>query len=108
MVHAELVVVASVELAPGTEHDALAAFADTIRATHEEPGCLSYALHRDTETPTKWMIIERWVSAEALDAHMGQPYVAELFARIGDLAAGPPTIQRLSPVPVGDPEKGVL
>jgi quinol monooxygenase YgiN len=88
--------------------DALAAITETIEATHDEPGCQSYALHRDVNAPNTLVLVERWTSQVALDAHLQQPYVAKLGAAAAELLAAPPVIHFCEPVPVGDPMKGSL
>src|SRR5829696_3438443 len=97
----QVVVVASVEVKPGSEDAALEIFSDTIRQTHDEAGCLSYALHRDNDNPQRYVIVERWTSQVALEHHGMQPYVKTLFEKIGEHLAGPPSIWRTTPMPVG-------
>jgi quinol monooxygenase YgiN len=104
----QVVVVATVQVKPGTEDEALAALAEGVAAAHGEEGCLAYALHRDRDDPTRFVIVERWASQEALDDHNRQPHLAELLGRVGPLAASAPSIIRTSPVPAGDLAKGTL
>lgn len=105
---AEVVVVASFLAHPGREEEAIAALTPTIEQTHDEPGCLSYALHRDAATPNRLVLVERWVSQADLDAHLGQPYVAQLGEVAAELLEEPPVVYFCSPLPVGDPDKGIL
>lgn len=105
---AAVVVVATVQVKPGSEDAALAALETAIAATHGEEGCLSYALHRDYENPQRFVMVERWASREALEAHFGTPHLGALFAALPDLVAAPPEIIRTEPVPLGDATKGVL
>ncbi|MCW3010396.1 MAG: hypothetical protein JWO90_800 [Solirubrobacterales bacterium] len=104
----QVVVVAIVEVKPGSEDAVQAALQQAIEQTHAEEGCVSYALHRDTEKPQRFVMVERWASGEALDAHMAKPYMAELFAALPEHVAAPPEIIRTEPVPLGDATKGVL
>jgi quinol monooxygenase YgiN len=104
----KVVVVATIQVKPGNEDEALAAFTASIPPTHEEDGCLGYALHRDLEDPTRFVFVEQWASAEALDAHGRTPHLKALFGAVGPLVADPPAIVRLAPSPVGDAEKGAL
>ena len=104
----QVVVVASVEVKPGSEDAALEIFSETIRRTHDEAGCLNYALHRDEDNPQRFVLIERWTSQVALENHTLQPYVTDLLARIAEHLAGPPAIHRCSPMPIGDEVKGTL
>jgi quinol monooxygenase YgiN len=106
--NAHVVVVATIQVKPGTEDEALAALTASIPPTHEEPGCLAYALHRDVDDPTRFIMVERWESADALDAHGRAPHLKELFGAVGGLVAAPPSIIRTGAIPVGDPAKGEL
>ncbi len=104
----QFVVVATVEVKPGSE-DAVQALLETvITQTHTEEGNISYALHRDVEQPQRFVMVERWASKEALDEHFTKPYMAELFAALPEHVTAPPVIMRTEPVPLGDAEKGVL
>jgi quinol monooxygenase YgiN len=105
---AEVVVAATVQVRPDAQDEALAAITTAIEATHGEPGCLAYALHRDLEEPARFVILEKWATAAALEEHGATPHLKALFAALGPLLAAPPTITRTAPVPVGDPAKGVL
>jgi quinol monooxygenase YgiN len=104
----KVVVVATIEVKPGTEDQALAAFSTSIPPTHEEEGCLGYALHQDRQDPTRFVFVEQWASEDALNAHAKTPHLRELFGTVGELVTGPPTIVRMAAIPVGDAEKGVL
>ena len=54
------------------------------------------------------VMIEKWTSAELLDAHgAGQP-VADLNVANDGLLASPVEVTRLVPIPVGDAVKGAL
>jgi quinol monooxygenase YgiN len=103
-----VVVSAVFHVKDGRADEAIAAFTDTVVSTHDEAGCLSYALHRDKNDPNVLVLVERWTSQVALEAHIQQPYVAALGAKAGDLLAAPPAIHICDPIPIGDPVKGTL
>ncbi len=104
----QFVVVATVEVQPGKEETVQALLQTAIEGTHTEEGCISYALHRDYENPQRFVMVERWASREALEAHFTKPYMADLFAALPEHVAAPPEIIRTEPVPLGDATKGVL
>ena len=104
----KVVVVATLQVKPGTEDEALAAAGAAIPPTHEEDGCLGYALHQDLADPTRFVFVEQWASVEALDAHSTASHLQEAFGKLGPLLAAPPVILRLAAVPFGDETKGVL
>lgn len=101
-------VVALVKVRPGSEDAALAAVTGVIEQTHQEAGCLKYALHRSTTDAQQFVIVERWASQTDLDAHFQQPYMGRLFSDLADHLAEPPAIHFLTPTPVGDSTKATL
>jgi quinol monooxygenase YgiN len=104
----KVVVIATIQVKPGNEDEALAAFTESIPPTQAEEGCLGYALHRDLADPARFVFVEQWASGEALDAHGRTPHLKELFGRVGPLVSAPPSIIRTSALPIGDPGKGAL
>jgi quinol monooxygenase YgiN len=105
---AEVVVVATVQVKPESQDEALAAVTTAIQVTHGEEGCIAYALHRDTRDPTCFVIVEKWATGDALKEHGETAHLKALFAALGPLLTGPPTITYTSPVPAGDPAKGII
>ncbi len=103
-----IVVTALIQVRPDAVDTALQSLEAAIAATHAEPGCVSYALHRDLEDPARFVIVEKWRDADALSEHGETPHLKQLFADLGPLVTGAPTIVRTEPVVVGDPIKGTL
>lgn len=104
----EVVVVVLSRAKPGRTEEGLAAYAALAATTHGEDGCLAFALHRDPADAERIVLIERWVTREALDAHLRMPHLAEFRRASADLWAEPATILVLDPVASGDPAKGLL
>lgn len=46
-------------------------------ATHQEEGCLLYALQEGAEDPNVLGFVEKWSSDEALAKHLQQPHVLD-------------------------------
>ena len=87
-----LVVTARVVSKPETRtptRDALLALEGPTRA---EAGCLDYTWFVSATNPDVFTTIERWDSAEALEAHMATPHVQAVLAAAGELVAEPPVI----------------
>jgi quinol monooxygenase YgiN len=101
-----VVVTAVFHPAPGRKDELVEAFRSTIPGVHAEAGCLLYAIH-DAGDGTITMI-EKWASVDDLDAHGSGPAVAALQAATKDFLAGPATVVRMIPIPVGDPAAGEL
>ncbi|MGO4187458.1 putative quinol monooxygenase [Pseudarthrobacter sp. TAF60_1] len=83
-----------------------AALSPAIAEVHEEPGCLLYAIH---EAPNGQIVmIEKWETAEMLDAHGAGPAVKRLNASLNGLLQVPVEVTRLSPIPAGTEHQGTL
>jgi quinol monooxygenase YgiN len=104
----EIVVVAILKVKEGLSDRAVEGFRPVIEATHQEPGCISYALHRDNSDPDRLLLVEKWRSQDDLDAHFQQPHMAEMGSLAAELLAEPPFIAFSSAIPVGEPEKGLI
>ena len=55
-----------------------AAYAELMRASLSEPGCLLYDLVVDQENPVVWHMFEKWESKAAWDDHMQTDHVAKI------------------------------
>ena len=106
----EIVGVVDVRAAEGRADAVVAAFEACTVRTHEEEGCLMYALHRDTADPHHFVLLERWRSQEDLDAHFSTAHTQELlsFAGTPGNLAAPPTLTFTTALGLGSPEKGSL
>jgi quinol monooxygenase YgiN len=91
---------------PGAFDQVSAVLSAAIAQVHQEEGCLLYAIHRDPED--RIVMIEKWESAELLDAHGAGPAVAQLNANIAGLLAEPVVVTRLVPIPAGTATQGQL
>ena len=104
----EVVVVGSFTAKPGKEDEGLQAFKDLVQPTHDEPGCILYALHQGTDNPAQLAFVERWASREELDAHLGSPHVKAILERAEELFGDSGTITVYEAVPEGEPKKGSI
>jgi quinol monooxygenase YgiN len=103
----EVVLVAEIELAEGQEEAGLAALRELCEQTHaNDEGCLLYALHRVAGEDSRFVMIERWTSSEALQAHGGAEHIKAFGAT--QVAAGAPKLTFLESLGFGDPDKGAL
>lgn len=92
-------VVATLKVKEGTEDQFIAAAEKMI--THvkaNEPGTLTYLLHRSTQDPTTFVFYEVYTDPAAMGAHSGSTAMAELFGAIGGLLDGRPSITVLQEV----------
>lgn len=104
----EVVVVALFKAKEGREDEIAEGLRETTVQTHEEEGCLLYAVHRGAEDPSQFALIERWTSREALDAHLQMPHIQALGERAAEVLAETPQVSFLEALPTGDPAKGSI
>ncbi|MGB8651864.1 MAG: putative quinol monooxygenase [Mycobacteriales bacterium] len=88
-----LVVIATLPGKPDKRDELAEALSKAAAASRGDAGCVSYAFHRDLEDPDRYVSVEVWQDQASLDAHFQAPHLAELFAVMGDLLAGPPVIE---------------
>ncbi len=85
-------VTANIEVQPGKEEELVAAMTAVVGPTRAEEGCLEYHLYRSPEVPTRFLMIERWASPQALAAHLETPHIKALFAQAPQIVAAPVAI----------------
>lgn len=104
----EIVVVGSFTAKPGKEAEAAEAFYDLMAPTHQEDGCILYALHQGADDPRRLAFVERWSSREALEAHLASPHIQEVLGRAEDLFSDGGDIVVYEARPGGEREKGSI
>jgi quinol monooxygenase YgiN len=100
-----VVVVATIKPLPEHRDEVIAVFTETIARVHAEDGCELYALQQAGD---RLIMVEKWASQAALDAHSRGAALAGLNPRLAGKVAGPAEVIVLHPVPAGDPAKGQL
>ena len=93
-------VVVVLQADPGKGSEQVAAFAEIARLVRAEAGCLQYDLHAVADDPDRFVVLERWASREALDAHLATPHLAAYAARVGEFRQRPAEIHVISAEPV--------
>lgn len=63
-----------IEAVPGRESELERRLAALIGPTRQEPGCISYELHRSEENPGRFMFCETFAGQGALDTHIASPH----------------------------------
>jgi len=104
----EVIVVVLSRAKPGRGDEGEAAYRALAEATHEEEGCILFAVHRVPADPDRLVLIERWTSREALDAHLAAPHLVAFREGSVDLWAHPAEVLIVEPATAGDPVKGRL
>lgn len=76
---------------PGTEKRMERAVREFVTATRGLAGWLGSTVHRSSEDPQAWFLLERFVSEESLALHMSSDYFAHFQSEQATLLAEPAT-----------------
>jgi quinol monooxygenase YgiN len=89
-------VIAIITAKPGMRAHILEAFHANMPAVHAEKGCIEYGPATDAEGigpfqtkfgPDTFVVIEKWETPEALQAHAASPHMAAYGAKTRDMIA---------------------
>jgi quinol monooxygenase YgiN len=80
--------IVTIKAKAGKERDLEAVFAPCIAATKKEAGCLAYELNRDPDSPTTYVMFEKFRNVAALETHLKLAHTAKLFKDIAPLTDG--------------------
>ncbi|MBW3596062.1 MAG: antibiotic biosynthesis monooxygenase [Planctomycetes bacterium] len=89
-----VIVIATIEVAEGRREEFLAEFRKIVPAVQAEQGCIEYGPTVDAATniaaqgpvgENVAVIVEKWESVPALEAHLKAPHMAEYRERVKDL-----------------------
>lgn len=87
-------VIAALTTAPGKRNELIEAFRSLAPKVHAEQGCIEYATAVDLATPIGaqqplrddvLVVVEKWESLAALEAHLAAPHMEEFRTANGDL-----------------------
>lgn len=85
---------------PGRGSEQVEAYERLAPVVRAEEGCLRYDLHRVSDDPDRFVLIERWASQAALAAHDAAPHMVESDAACAAFRAGPAEVLRLDAEPL--------
>jgi quinol monooxygenase YgiN len=89
-------VVAVLTATPGKREEVLKHFLANVPAVRAEQGCIEYGATVDAEPGLPWqtkygpdtvVVVEKWESLDALDAHAKAPHMQAFVATVKDLLA---------------------
>jgi quinol monooxygenase YgiN len=101
-----VIIVATAFPMPEHRAEVIAAFEAAIARVHdEETGCELYALHEGRD---RLVMIEKYVSQDAVAEHIKGAGLAGLRAALEGKLSAPMDVQTLVPHPAGTPAKGAL
>jgi len=77
-----IIIIVRAEVDPAALETVEAAMAAMMRATWEEPGCLSYSMAVEDRARGVITIVERWQDQAAIDRHFAMPHMAAFGAAL--------------------------
>jgi quinol monooxygenase YgiN len=87
-------VIAKVKARPAKVNELLSVLTSLIEPTRKENGCISYKLLQNNEDSTDFALIEEWRDSAALQSHFTTKHFKDALAKLPDLVAAEPDIQR--------------
>jgi len=94
----EVNLVVMIEVVPGKRDIQLAAYEKLKPLVLAEPGCLQYELFSDSANENKFVLIEKWASQNALDAHDQTEHMVAADVRNPTFRAKPATVIKMTAV----------
>jgi len=84
------VLTASFDALPGAEEALLGALSRYVVLTRHEPGCINVDLVASVTHAGRFLVIEKWASAEAVQRHLDSPLMTDMaHAVLGAITAKP-------------------
>jgi heme-degrading monooxygenase HmoA len=88
--------IADLPVAPGREDDFAAAYAEGTKLLLAAPGCRAARLIRGVESPSRFIAIVEWDSADHHTAYMESDNFRRFGALIGHFFAGPVSVEHFT------------
>jgi quinol monooxygenase YgiN len=93
-----VVILALLHAKAGKEDEVGRRLSALVSATRQEPGAVTYDLHRSIDDPALWFVYEIYRSEEAVAAHMATPYLQSFLAAGAELLDRPGEIRKFAMV----------
>jgi quinol monooxygenase YgiN len=88
-----VVVIGQIHTLLGRREELLELLQDTQARAREEPGCRSYDFAEVVGDPGRYVVVQEWRDAAAMEAHYRSEAFTDYQARIGDLLARPSEVR---------------
>ena len=88
-----LVVVAMVKAVEGKGGELEREFEKLVPKVLEEPGVITYVIHRSIDDPSKFLVYERYKDREAFDYHHSTPYLKAFYEAFNSIKDREPVIE---------------
>lgn len=89
MIPQYVTVIAEMIAHPGKEEELKRHLLALVEHTRQEEGCVQYDLHIANDDPRKFVFVENWITAEALDRHAKSAHMKQFREVSAELRADP-------------------
>ena len=96
------VLTACFDARPGTEGALLGALSRYVVMTRHEPECRNVDLVASVTRPERILVVEKWQSAAAVQAHLDSPLMTEMAKAVLPALAAKPEIDLYDPISAYD------
>lgn len=83
-----IIVTGSATARAGAEAEMEKVSLEHVLRSRTEPGCISHAVSRDVEDPSRFVFVERWADMAALQTHFGVPASRQFAKTLAQLSDG--------------------
>ena len=104
----QVVLVAVARPQKGQESELKSRLEGVARASWEEPGVVTYAVHDLVDTLGGLMLVEVYEDQAAFDSHLETSHVKAFLADVGSLVEGELVVYEATAAPFSEGPKGVL
>ena len=88
-----IIVLGSVTVREESLEKALELSLQHVSRSRSEPGCISHAVHIDSEDTNRLMFVEQWQDMESLETHFQVPESAEFVAAMAEIGTVAPQLK---------------
>jgi quinol monooxygenase YgiN len=89
MIPSYVTVIAEMTAHPGKQDELKGHLLRLVEHTRQEEGCVQYDLHVSDTDPHKFLFVENWTTAEALDRHAKSDHMKAFQTAAAELRAAP-------------------
>ncbi len=83
---------------PGREADLRETLQNLVEPTVAEEGCIRYELYLHPTDPSRVVLLEEWVDADALARHFETPHLKEGAAALAEILVEPFQLRRFTEI----------
>lgn len=80
-----IVIIARAEVLPEKLDEYIRLAKELEHESRQEQGCISYTLHRSTDHPMVFTVVEQWKDRQAIEAHNASAHFTRIVPQLGKM-----------------------